>query len=65
MSIDKETTFLIKITDDLYRKTLLNNVNLHEINIDKFIHIALENNILYYVTKKNILIVIYCFMLLK
>jgi len=55
MRIDKETNFLIKITEELYRKTLQPEVDIDEINIDKFIHIALKNNLLYYSIKKILL----------
>ena len=54
-NLDKETNFLIKLTEDLYRKTLLPDLDIKEINIDKFIDIALKNNLLCYVAKKILL----------
>lgn len=54
LKIDKEMNLLIKLTKDLYQKSLLPDVDVNEINIDKFIHIALKNNVLYYVAKKMI-----------
>jgi len=50
--IDKETGFLIKITEDLYKKTQQPDVDINEISIDRFNRIALKNNILYYAAKK-------------
>lgn len=49
---DRETQFLIKITEDLYKKTNLPDVDIEDINIDRFIKIALKNNTLYYCAKK-------------
>jgi len=51
-SLDKETQFLIKITEGLYRKANLSEVDLKDVSIDRFIKIALKNNILYYCAKE-------------
>ena len=51
---DKETQFLIKITEGLYKKTGLNEVNIKDIDVDRFIKLALKNNILYYCSKEII-----------
>lgn len=50
--ISKEPILLIKLTEGLYKKTLLPDIKVSEINIDEFIYIALKNNVLYYVAKK-------------
>ncbi len=48
LSITPETQFLIKATEQLYKKTLLEQVSFSDIDCNKFIQIALKNNILLY-----------------
>lgn len=50
--IDKETNFYIKLTEGLYKRTLLPDVDISEINIDKLLNIAVKDNALYYAAKK-------------
>jgi len=45
---DKETIFLIKLTEGLYRQTELPEAGIDLIDIEKFIKISLSNNLLYY-----------------
>ena len=52
INTDKENNFLIKVTEGLYRKTLLPYNDPGEMNIDKFIQLALKNNLLYYSAKE-------------
>lgn len=50
--IDRETNFYIKLLEPLYKKTVLPDVDIREVNIDKLLIIAVKDNALYFTAKR-------------
>ncbi len=50
--LNKETQLIVKLTEDLYRKSSASDIDISEVDVDKFVDSASRNNILFYVMKK-------------
>ena len=47
--LNKETQLIVKLTEDLYRKSSASDIDISEVDVDKFVDSASRNNILFYV----------------